>query len=301
MTQFLDDRDDRDDDGGHGDDEGSFHVELASGDIESGFHTKNDPDSPYQRSNVVQRKGAVDIKCTCVDIVHGRWGPEDAEDAQATLLVLLFRFDSRRKARRVAQAHMEFAFFDAENGDRSNPEVAAISFDNSYSLAPTKRTESKTKGAEGTVGSNFGAEVSGTIKWEVTVAEETTDAAHLVGSIDRLGAMVGPFNAATWTLSENATTKKGVPAALRVGILLKRSTDADFHCTVKVKTKVDLKTGIEQLFGGREEDDPILFRVDERPTNKLMNYDVENLGSFDVSSVEDVTVTTVKNGVVKEQ
>ncbi|KAF9875774.1 hypothetical protein CkaCkLH20_06706 [Colletotrichum karsti] len=278
----------------------SFYVELASNDANSGFHTKNDPSSPYQRKNVVQRKGAVDVKCTCVDIVHGRWGP-DEPDTAATLLVLGFRFDSRKRARRVALAHMEFAFF-GNDGDRNNPEVAAISYDNSYSLAPSRRTESTTTGTEGTIGSGIpGAELSGTVKWERTSDEETTDAAHLVGSIDRLGAPVGPFNAATWTLKENATTKKGVPAAMRVGILLKRPMDDDeFYCTVKVETEVDLKTRIEQLFGGRDQDDPILFRTDEPPTNKLMKYDVENLGAFDLAAIEDVTVTIVKNGVIKE-
>ncbi|KAL0939167.1 uncharacterized protein CTRU02_205777 [Colletotrichum truncatum] len=284
-----------------GDDVLSFDVELAAGDRESSFHTKNDREDPFQRSNVVQRKGAVDVKCTCVDIIHGSWG-EDDDDARATLLVLLFRFDPRRRARRVALANIEFVFFDSQGRHRKNPEVAFMSFDDSFSLVPTQRTESMTRGAEGTVGGGLlGAELSGTVKWEHRVEEETTDAAHVVGSIDRLGAPAGPSNAATWTLRENATTKKGVPAAMRVGIVLKRSTDDDFFCTVKLETEVDLKTRVEQLFGGRDSDDPILFRTQLPPTNKLMKYNVDNLGDFDLSLVEDVTVTTVKSGVVKEQ
>ncbi|OHE98096.1 hypothetical protein CORC01_06610 [Colletotrichum orchidophilum] len=284
-----------------GDDVLSIDVDLLEGDRKSGFHTQNDREDPFQRSNVVQRKGAVDVKCTCVDTVHGSWGP-DEPDTSATLLVLLFRFDSRRRARRVALANIEFAFFDSQGRSRKNPEVAAISFDDSFSLVPTQRTESTTTGASGTTGVGVvGAELSSTVKWERTVDEETTDAAYVIGSIDRLKAPAGPDNAATWTLKENSTTKKGVPAAMRVGILLKRSTDDDFFCTVKIETEVDLKTRIEQLLGRRGLDDPILFRTSLPPTRKLMKYDAENLGEFDLSLIEDVTVTTVRSNAVKEK
>ena len=106
-----------------------FDLKLhEAGDANSGFHTKNDPESPYQRSNVVQRNnpGTTSIKCTCVDIIHGQWGP-DNPGARATLVVLLFRFDPLRKASRIISAHMEFKFFDSQGRHRKNPEVADIS------------------------------------------------------------------------------------------------------------------------------------------------------------------------------
>lgn len=276
----------------------SFDLDLfKDGDKESGFHTKNDSEDPYHRSNVTQRKGAVDVKCSCIDIIHGQWGPDEPK-SKATLVVLLFRFDPRRKARRIAEANIEFRFFDMKDRPRKNPEVVDISLNSSFSLVPTKRQESITKGAEGTAGGGFaGAELSGTLKWEKTIDQETTDATHVVGSIYRLGADVGPDNAATWTLSENATVKTGVPASMRVGILLKRKTDDDFKCTVELTTKADFRTRMESLTGKREDDDPILFRTTLPPTNKLFKYDVDNLGSFDVTSVEDVTFTTLRTSV----
>lgn len=284
-----------------GDEAMSFEIELISGDRKSGFHTQNDPDEPFQRANVVQRKGAVDVKCTLVDTVHGFWGPEEP-GINATLLVLLFRFDSRKRSRRVAWANLEFAFFDAQNRNRKNPEVAFISFDDSFSLVPTQRHTSTGIAVEGTAGGGVpGAEISGTLKWERCLEEDTTDATHITGSIDRLGTRVGPSNAATWTLMENNTTKKGVPTAMRVGIILRRVIDDDFYCTVKVETEVDLKTGIQQLFGSREPDDPINFRVQLPPTQRLMKYDSENLGSFNLSTIEDVTVTVLKDGAVKNK
>lgn len=277
----------------------SFDIGLFEGDPDSGFHTKNDPDDPFHRSNVVQRKGAVDVKCTCVDVVHGQWGPAEPS-ARATLVVLLFRFDPRKRARRIASANIEFKFFDGQGRHRKNPEVREISLNDSFSLVPTRRTESVTKGAEGTLGGDaFGAALTGTVKWERTIGQETSDATHVVGSIDRLDAPFGPSNAATWTLTENESVKTGVPAAMRVGVLLKRSTDDDFKCTVKLVTEVDVKTRMEQMFGGREPDDPILFRTSLPSTDRLMKYDVANLGGFDLSKVEDVTFTTMRDGVVK--
>ncbi|KAK1757347.1 hypothetical protein QBC47DRAFT_375740 [Echria macrotheca] len=277
----------------------TFDIELNE-EGDGGLHTKNDPEAPFQRSTVTQRKGDVDVKATLRDVVHGQWG-EDDPDASATLLVLLFRFDPRRQGRRISYASLSFRFFDGEGRHRKNPEVVAISFDGNLNMVPTKRTESVTKGADGTVGGGLlGAELSTTVKWEKKIDEETSDSTKLVGSIDILEAPHGPNNAATWTLTENQTTKTGIPAAMQVGILLKRTTDDDFHCAFEIKTDVDFRTSIKHFLKRQEKDDPILFRTDLKPTNKLMQYDVANLGSFDVSRVEDLSFTTMRNNVIKE-
>jgi hypothetical protein len=281
--------------------EASFDLGLFNeGDLDSGFHTKNDSEDPFQRSNVTQRKGAVDVKCSVIDIIHGKWGA-DEPSARATLVVLLFRFDPRRRSRRIASAQLQFSFFDGKKRNRLNPEVVDISLNESLSLVPTRRTESVTKGGEGSAGGGvLGAELAAKISWEKTVEQEVTDATHVVGSIDRLGASVGPDNSASWTLTENESQKSGIPAAMRVGILLKRQTDDDFVCTVKIETEVDFKTRVEQLFGRREADDPILFRTDLKPTNKLQVYDDKFLGSFDVTTVEDVVFTKIRGGAIKK-
>jgi len=295
-TQVLEALDALDKDAGQSFDVGLFQ----EGDRESGFHTKNDSADPFQRSNITQRKGAVDVKCSLIDVVHGKWGSDEA-GKKATLVVLLFRFDPRRRSRRIASAHLQFRFYDQQNRSRLNPEVVDISFNESLSLVPTKRTESVKTGTEGGAGAGvLGAELSAKISWEKTIEQEMTDATHVVGSVDRLGATSGPDNSASWTLTENESQKSGIPAAMRVGILLKRQTDDDFACTVKIETEVDFKTQVEQLFGKREADDPILFRTDLKPTNKLQDYDTEDLGSFDVTTVEDVVFTKIRGGVIKK-
>ncbi|KAH8203872.1 hypothetical protein TruAng_001936 [Truncatella angustata] len=159
-----------------------------------------------------------------------------------------------------------------------------ISLNDSFSLMPTWQTESLTRGSEGTLSAGaLGANLS--------------DAIHIVGFIDRLDASFGPSDAASWILNENATIKNGIPAAIRVGILLKRSTDDDFKCTVNLETKANFTTRLKELFGGREIDEPILFQPKLPPTNKLKKYNIENLGSFDVTAVEDVTFTTMRNAI----
>lgn len=280
----------------------SFDLGLfEEGDAESGFHTLNDPQDPFQRSNVTQRKGAVDVKCSLIDVVHGEWGGED-QKAKATLLVLLFRFDPKRRARRITYAKLEFRFYDMQDRQHLNPEVFDISLNESLSIVPTKRNESVTRAVDGSVGGGIlGAEMSTTVSWEKRIDQETTDATRIIGSTDRLKAMRGPENSASWTLLENSTTQTGIPAMLQVGILLKRQTDDDFACAVKINTEADFRTRVEQLFGGRGEgDDPILFHTSLEPTNKLMKYDAANLGSFDLSRVEDVVFTNVRAGVIKE-
>ncbi|KAL7936850.1 hypothetical protein V8C35DRAFT_293983 [Trichoderma chlorosporum] len=279
----------------------SFDFALfEQGDLDSGFHLKNDPEAPYQRENVVQRKGAVYVKCTCIDVIHGKWDSEES-GSSATLLVLLFRFNPLKRARRIVTANIELKFFDMEGYHRKNPEVVEISFNDDFSMTATQRTESTTRGVEGTLGSGvLGAELSGTVKYEKRIDEITTDAARLIGSIDRLDATIGPCNAASWTLIENATAKTGIPVSMRVGVLLRRSTDGDFSCSVRLTTKADFKTRMEDLIGGRERDDPILFRTTLPPTNRLMKYNISELGKFDVTSIQDITSATVQHKMVKE-
>lgn len=277
----------------------SFDIELfPESDLLDGFHTRNDPEQPFQRTNVIQRKGAVAIKCSCIDIVHGKFAPTSNEFV--SLLVLLFRFDPSKRDSRITEVNIEVKFFDGKGNDRKNPEVLDISLNDSYSLVPTKRAESLTYGANGTLGgSAVGATLSGTLSWEKKIEQETSDATHVSGAIYRLDATYGPDNAAAWLLRENESLKTGVPVAMRVGILVKRQTDEEFKCTVDLKAKTDFMSSLGSLFGGREKDDPILFKPSLPPTNKLMKYDTENLGSFDVTSIEDVTFTTIKSNAIK--
>ncbi|KAG9237405.1 hypothetical protein BJ875DRAFT_453858 [Amylocarpus encephaloides] len=276
----------------------SFDIDMfPTGDCDSGFHTRNNPSDPYQRTNIVNRKGAVDIKCSCVDVVHGRYD----EGSYGTLLVLLFRFDPRRRARRVASANISLMFSGMKAG-ASRPEVMAISLDGRFSMQETTRSEEVTRGGDVSLGVSAmqSVEASAGCFWERTTSADVTDSTTVVGSIDLIGFDYGPDNCASWSLLENATRKEGVPSSMRVGILLRRKTRDEFKCLVEIKAEADFKTGLEMMFGSRPKDDPVLFKPSMPPTSKLMKYELDSLGDFDLDLVSDVTCVTMKGGVVKE-
>ncbi|KAE9371782.1 hypothetical protein N431DRAFT_426390 [Stipitochalara longipes BDJ] len=281
----------------------SFDISLSEkGDDGSSFRTENDPSAPYQRSNYIERKGAIDIRCSCLDVIHGQFSSESG--MFATLIVLQFRFDARKRARRFQSADIELEFKGMKPGE-SGPEVSAIAPVGKMSLVPTTQTEEVSRkaglqlGAAAPIG---GITATGSVGWKKCVIRDTSDDTTVIGSIDLKGRNWGPSNCASWTLLENETAKTGVPSSLRTAILLKRKDEKPFQCVVKVDAVLDAKSRIERMFGGKgrdPKDDPVLFDPEIEPTNKLRKYDLEELGAFDLEGICDVTMTTVLNGAVK--
>lgn len=262
---------------------------FESGSEGSGFHIKNNPRSPYQRREVIQRTGSVDIRCSVVDIVHGLMAPDS--DYWASILVLRFRFDPQKRARRIAEATIQLGF-DATDPNNELPEVEAMSFDGNYSFHPSKQSETLTKGVEGTLGTSQVVDVSATTKWEKTVARETSDKTTVSGGklvIDN----TPPNRIAKWTLLENMTLKSGLPASIQVAVRIKRGDDEIFSCLPTIACKADKWTSIESLLSRVPKDDPLLLKPDSKPTNKLMVYDTENLGAVDLQKLSAVVPTTM--------
>jgi hypothetical protein len=274
-----------------------FNVDLfLTGDEGSGFHTQNNLLDPWQRRQVIQRPGAVKVRCDCIDVVHGKFAP-DTNSAFATLVVLKFRFDQRRQARRIHTADIKLEFASITPGG-VRPEVHAISLDGRFSLVQTTQTEEISKEGEFEVGGAGipGPTIKANLKWGKTTQGQTDDATIVVGSIDLLGETAGEPNSASWTLLENKTQKTGVPESLQVGILLKRINAEPFQCIVEIEAQADFKTRLEGLFGSTPKDDPVLFNPEAAPTSKLMQYDTKALGSLDMESEPfcDVTVNTFR-------
>ncbi|RDW67033.1 hypothetical protein BP5796_09782 [Coleophoma crateriformis] len=278
------------------DDLPSFDIDMFPIGDDSAFRTQNDPSAPYQRSDVIKRKGAVDIRCNCVDIVHGKFD----SSAYATLLVLQFRFDPRKRARRIASAHITLAF-SGTTPDKPRPEVYAISLDGSFHMAQTSEHQEVVKGGEARLGTSIipGVSVDGGFKWEKMTSACVTDTTRVVGSIDRIGYNYGPDNCVSWDLLENETRKTGVPALMRAGVLLKRKNNDTFKCTVKIKAEADFRSNLETIFGSTPKVDPILFDPTMPPTNRLMKYNTENMEDLDLGSVSDVTFMNVLDGTMK--
>lgn len=283
----------------------SFDIDLSpTGDAESSFRTQNDPAAPLQRSNYIERKGAVDIRCSCLDVIHGLFSAEKEEFA--TLIVLQFRFDARKRARRFESVEISLEFGGMKPGE-GGPEVFAIAPVGRMSLVPTtqheevKRNASLQLGGAAPVG---GITATGTVGWERSVSRETSDQTTVTGSIDLKGRNWGKSNCASWTLLENKSTKTGVPTSMHTAVLLKRKDENPFQCVVKIDASVDFRSKLERVFGGKgrePKDDPVLFDPELEPTNNLQKYDIEELGAFDLESVCDVTFATILGGVMKDK
>ncbi|KAK8157186.1 hypothetical protein IWX90DRAFT_316534 [Phyllosticta citrichinensis] len=282
------------------DGESIFSIGLnPTGDAGSSFRTRNDPAAPYQRRNLIERKGAIDIRCNCLDVVHGLFTPNNFEEL-ATLIILQFNFDSRKRARRIASANIVLEFSSSEP-NKSGPEVLKISPFGSMAMVQTVAQEEKTRNAGFKLGAPpfAGAEAAVELCWGNSVTSETTDQTRIVGSIDLKGRNYGPPNSVSWTLLENETKETGIPNAMRTAILLKRQNEAKFQCTLKIDAKVDLRSSLERMFGGRPKDDPILFDPDMEPTDRLRTYDVQNVAAVDLEEISGVSFMKIYDGAIQ--
>jgi len=277
----------------------AFNIQLGpTGDQGSGFHFQNDPTKPYQRDRIVDREGAVDIRCSSVDVIHGYFAP-DGENF-CTLLVLQFRFDPRRRARRLAQVDIELRFASSVPGG-ADPVVHAIAPDGRFSFAQTTQHEkafyeSKLHATGGMVGM---AEVGGAVKFGREVSREMRHATTVVGSISVRGRNYGSPNSVIWTLMENPETKTGVPVAMKTAILLKRRDEGKFHYVVSLKAKADWRTKMEWLVGTTKPDDPVLFDPTLPSTSDKYSEMELKLGELDLEPISDIIMMNLVEGVFK--
>jgi hypothetical protein len=276
----------------------SFGISLApKGEEGNEFRTQNDPLDPYQRENIIERKGAVDIRCSSVDVVHGLFDPEG--DALCTLIVLEFRFDPRKRARRIAHVDIELRFSASEHGV-ADPHVYAIAPNGNMKFAQTTQTETTTTRGDLTLSAGAaGVELGSGLKYEREVAREMSYAASVTGSIDLRGRNYGKPNCASWTLLENPETKTGVPVSMRTAILLKRRDEGRFQCVVTVNAKADWRTSMEWLVGTTKRDDPVLLDPTLGPTSDRYKDMEMKLGELDLNAICDITSANIIENSVK--
>ncbi|KAM0351826.1 hypothetical protein ACHAPU_002339 [Fusarium lateritium] len=262
-----------------------------------GFHIKNNPRDPYQRSEVIQRTGhGVDIRCTMIDAIHGAMSADSIY--WAALLVFQFRFDPQKRARRISRATIELTF-GITAMENEIPEVEAVSFDGDYSFLPSKQSETVTTGAEGSIGASFGAEANTSLKYEKTIARETSHATTISSGKYVDDDNMPPNRVAKWTVLENQSLKTGVPASIQVAVRIKRRDDQVFTCVPKLTCTADKWTEMRTFFGKIPEDDPVLLKPGMKATNKLRVYDTEELGSLSLQELSDVTFKKMITDTVK--
>ncbi|KAF4969887.1 hypothetical protein FSARC_2983 [Fusarium sarcochroum] len=261
---------------------------FESGSEGSRFNIRNNPENPYQRSEIIQRTSPGMItRCTMIDAVHGAMSADS--DFWATLLVFQFRFDPQGRHSRVSEAKVEL-HFDVSDANNTLPEVEAVSYDGHYSLLPSTHSETLATSASAGVGVSYVAELNASVGWERAVTIERPDATTISGGKlmkdNRL-----PHRVAEWTLMENKTLETGVPTSVQVAIRIKRRDEAIFTCIPKLRCKTHERRSLRSFFGGVPEVDPVLLKPDMKPTNRLRVYDTEELGSVDLQELSGVTPT----------
>lgn len=279
-------------------DETSISIGLQkTGEKGSGFHTRNDPSAPFQRTTVTERRSIIQVRCKSREIIHGGLSLDSGENA--TLLVYDLYLDTTKRSRRILSAKLEFEFRSNVPGVRA-PEVQAIAPSGRIALLSSTQEESLTRGTEVNAGVSQFADIGGTLKWEKTVSRTTNDDARVTGHIfsDEYGNGVG----ASWVLHENRSIQSGTPSFMRCAILLNRKYDEEnFECRIMINVEADWKSETGRLFGTTPRDDPILFDPTLPPTNKLRKeYDMENLGAVDLDDFVDIVFDKTLKGRAKD-
>ncbi|KAL7940995.1 hypothetical protein V8C42DRAFT_336137 [Trichoderma barbatum] len=280
-------------------DTGTIIVPLyeAGGEERSGFHVFNTAPNHYHRAEVLQRSGAIDITCNLEKVIHGALSPDS--DRYASLLVMQW-FMQPKGSRRISQATIELLF---ESGSADGDiEVDDISFYDTYSLMQNRQDETITKGGEATAGVQQFANLSLTGKWEKTTSTTTTDAITLSGT-KRVINNTPPNRIAVWTLSENPLQPSGVPASLRVAVLVSRQDREKFLCRVNFTCQTDIKTALRASFKRIPKDDPIVFQPNPRDIglrlNKNVEYGNDRLGSINLNDLCSVSFRRIIPDVEK--
>ncbi|KAI1259152.1 hypothetical protein F5Y18DRAFT_420924 [Xylariaceae sp. FL1019] len=285
-------------------------VEVVSG--SANLHTQNSIGDPWQRRTVTERNnGRIAVSCVCRDVVHGLYnkGKDSGQCPQhCSLIVMDFRFDPVDLGRRIKKVRATVTFSSLIQGEE-DPEVDKIAPDGYFSVAPTTRREKVTKELEATAGGNMwgAADLGATLKRGKEVERDVTGATTVRGAIETLGRSYGLPNTASWTLLENAADRTGAPTAMRAAVLVKRNTSTDFQARFSVHIVPDSMSRLQTCFKSSPKDDPVLFKVDMPPTNKLRNYCkttneehdddetpmIDRLGDIDLEEFGDIIMSTV--------
>ncbi|KAH0499665.1 hypothetical protein TgHK011_006842 [Trichoderma gracile] len=275
-----------------------FDLDLSDNiNDDANFRFENDPANPYERMNVVERRGLLRVRCTVEDIVHGKWSDDADSDDEATLLVLLFRFDADSLGRRIKLARIKLSF-SGLSSNRPDPEVARLWPAETYCILPTTRNETVSSGVRGSL--SMGAQLGPDLSYErsKTVQRELQSMGTIRGSADTRGRNYGLYNSASWTLKENIDTRSGVAAALQCAVVVRRRTPEEkFSATVQITVQADRSTaGLEWFRGAFTHPrtvDPILFDPKRPPTNRLRVYDDKTRATLGSIKLDDPTLTHI--------
>lgn len=245
------------------------------------FRTQNTSMTDFERRNIIERTGGdVQTRVVLQEVTHGTYDDEEDGD-EATILVFCFRFDPQTTSSRVHRALISIEFF-ASKKSSDPPIVDMIAPDGCHTVLQTTDEVSVTKGGELGLGASVVVEATAKANMTTTTTRHVGDAATVTGSINLgTGKNKGDSTVAAWNLLENKRHKTGVVRAVRVSVLLRRTSPGPFHAIVTLKADCDFATGLKQKLKNVPLDDPILFdpSAQDKKPKKGRHHGVKNLSN----------------------
>ncbi|KAJ4111450.1 hypothetical protein NW768_011803 [Fusarium equiseti] len=274
----------------------SLSVSLYPEGESSKLHTENDPDDPFQRINIIERHGRVDISCEHKHIAHGFYDDEDKQ--HCSLIVFDFSFTPNGPAVRIKEAYVVVKFSAMEKGD-PEPVVQAAYPKGMFGVVPTTQRETSARSAGINVGGGGPVQVGAELKAENSIERETVSHSTVKGSIDKRGRSWGDKNSVSWSLWENPKSKTGIVTSMQAPVLLKRRDMSKFRAKMTIKVVADTMTQLGSVFKTDPKDDDVLYNPEMNgPKNE---FDEKNLGKLDLKSIAGVTfLNVIQNGIKEE-
>ncbi|KAK1779760.1 hypothetical protein QBC45DRAFT_350172, partial [Copromyces sp. CBS 386.78] len=202
------------------------------------YHLKNQEGEDFRTvfAETPNRKSKLSYSSQVTEIHHGTMKFQ-GKSCPATLLILEFRFHSKRQTSRYRSVDIDLVFRNQNGVARKDPEVVAMAPERQYHLNKTVHERQTTYGAS--LGANIGpgglagAEMG--VSWELCTKWTKECKAILTGA-----PVFSPEstwqNALQWSMSENDGAKDGIPSFLQAAVLLKRNNDEPFICQMRLKS-----------------------------------------------------------------
>jgi len=205
------------------------------------FRTDDDRPPP----NTIVKETGVHVSYGIVDKIHGKLPISDKnvdEDKTfCSIFVIDFKFDIFRHSACIHHAYIDVVVSDPGR------EIRFVTPADRVSLNKQSKAIENTVGAGANAGHGvFGANANAQIKSKrdkVAYATVSGWPSHHPNN------RTGPPNCGKWAVHENEVAKDGVPARLRVAILVLREDEKEFQLDVIFNIKADWLSRLEDMFG----------------------------------------------------
>ena len=258
------------------------------GESGSGFHNRNNPSDPYQRSGLYEMGSKFLVQADLALVIHGS---ETPGGCPASLIYVNYTLISNSQTRHFKGATVEFRFYketDSKTEQILEPEVIGV-----YPIQEFRNITLVEKTFTNTVGGNVGAGLNGIAQVGAEITRETSQTSYVQTKATIFGTKqfsdryhYGIKDIAKWTITENPSDP-GIPTHFTTVILLKRKSQDPFAATIQIDADIDTKQKVEEawnkLWRNKPIVDPIYFNPSLDPRGSVLapeGLDMQNLKGF---------------------